>query len=192
MDRARITGKTFRVHLVRDPETGAVTSFGTDRLRGQQMSAGHAEYLEALHAKADVMRFVGGIRDATESAAWLDRNLAHWEEHHFGQWMLRDLDDQLIGRGGLRTIDPCVGEDLIEVGYILQRNAWGAGLATEATAAFVEIASTIHGLTELGGLTLEGNLASTRVLEKNGFAFERWVDHAVGRHQFLRRVEPAR
>jgi RimJ/RimL family protein N-acetyltransferase len=37
-----------------------------------------------------------------------------------------------------------------------------------------------------GVITAEGNDASTRVLEKCGFQFERWVEHASGPHKFLR------
>lgn len=41
-------------------------------------------------------------------------------------------------------------------------------------------------LDQLGAITLQGNDASTKVLTKCGFVFERWVDHPVGPHKFLR------
>ncbi|MGI9604196.1 MAG: GNAT family N-acetyltransferase, partial [Acidimicrobiales bacterium] len=91
------------------------------------------------------------------------------------------------GRGGLRWIDDCVGERLVEVGYIFERAAWGQGHATEVTGVFVTLAENHYGLEQLGAITLIGNDASTRVLEKNGFVFERWVHPELGPHKFLRR-----
>ena len=167
-------------------EDGAVTSFATERLRAERMTAAHANYLAELHLDAEVMANIGGVRDAAHSAEWLDRNLAHWREHRFGQWMFRDADDHLVGRGGLRWIDPCVNERIVEVGYVFQRSAWGAGLATEATVAIVTIASEHYGLTQLGAITAEGNDASSRVLTKCGFEFERVVQHDLGPHRFFR------
>lgn len=100
----------------------------------------------------------------------------------------RGLDGGDLGRGGLRWIDQSVGESLVEVGYVLRQDAWGQGYATEACEAFIQIAAEGYGITELGGITLTGNDASTRVLEKCGFVFERWFEHPGGRCKFLRRV----
>ena len=134
------------------------------------------------------LRMIGGVRDAQRSAAWLERNLAHWDDDRFGQWMLRDQTNQLGGRGGLRWIDPCVNERIVEVGYVFQRSAWGIGLATEATTAIIHIARDAYRLPELGAITLEGNDASSRVLTKCGFVYERTVTHDIGPHRFFRLV----
>jgi [ribosomal protein S5]-alanine N-acetyltransferase len=174
------------VHVEWQAEAGVVTTFSTSRLRAERMTIEHEQYLAGLHRDPEVMALIGGIRDAAQSAVWLQQNLAHWADNGFGQWMLRDESDELVGRGGLRWIDPCVGEQIVEVGYVLQRSAWGAGLATEATTAIIDVAFDYYAMPQLGGITLEGNDASTRVLEKCGFVFERWVMHPVGRHRFLR------
>ena len=130
------------------------------------------------------------VRSEAETATWIRTNLGHWTEHQFGQWRLTSLEGEDLGRGGLRWIDRSVGEPLVEVGYVLQRSAWGNGYATEVCAAFIEVAATHYGIRELGAITLKGNDASTRVLEKCGFAFERWVEHPVGSHKFLRYRQP--
>lgn len=115
-------------------ESSVATAFRTARLRAEQMTVDHAEYLVALHSDPEVMAMIGGTRSEEESAVWLRRNVEHWMDHGFGQWMLRDASGELVGRGGLRWIDPSVGEQIVEVGYVLQRSAWGTGLATEATS----------------------------------------------------------
>ena len=149
------------------------------------MTEQHAEYLAALHADPEVMAMIGGIRTDEQSTVWLGHNLDHWAKNGFGQWMLRDTTGQLIGRAGLRWIDPSVGERIVEVGYVLQRSAWGYGLATEATAAIVAIARDRYLLAELGAIVLKGNDRSTHVLKRCGFVFERWIAHPVGPHQFF-------
>jgi RimJ/RimL family protein N-acetyltransferase len=175
------------VGMLRNTRTvdGVVVAFETERLAARMMTAFDAAYLNDLHLDPEVMATVGGVRDREASETWLSANLDHWTTHGFGQRML-DRDNVCIGRGGLRKIDACVGEDLTEVGYVIGRAHWGNGYATEAARAFIEIATGHCGLHQLGAITLKGNDASTRVLEKCGFVFERWVDHRVGPHKFLR------
>ncbi len=117
----------------------AVAGFQTDRISARRMEADDASYLEGLHSDAEVMATVGGVRSAADSGAWLAANLDHWGSFGFGQWML-DVGGLCVGRGGLRQIDSCVGEDLVEVGYVIGRPHWGRGYATEATTALLDVA----------------------------------------------------
>ena len=167
----------------------AVTTFSTERLRAERLTSAHAEYLAALDRDPDVTAWLGGLRTPEESAEWLARNLAHWDDNGFGPWMLRDATTgQLVGRVALRWIDPSVGEEIVEVGYALQRSAWGAGLATEAARGVITVARDRYGMAQLGAITLDHNRASIRVIEKCGFRFERLVDHPAGVHRFFRLV----
>jgi RimJ/RimL family protein N-acetyltransferase len=60
-----------------------------------------------------------------------------------------------------------------EVGYLLASRHHGRGLATEALAAVVAEVTGRGGVPALVGIVDEPNVASIRVLEKCGFAFER-------------------
>lgn len=164
---------------------GAVVGFETERLTARKMSALDLDYLTNLHLDPQVMTTIGGVRSPSDTTSWLATNLDHWETFGFGQWMF-DEDRVCVGRGGLRMIDDSVGENLVEVGYVFGQAHWGKGYATEVTLACLEIAVEHYGLNHLGAITLEGNDASTRVLEKCGFEFCRWVDHSSGPHKFLR------
>ena len=168
-----------------DPTTSQVVRFSAPRLQGVRLKPSDAATLRQLYADPEVMEMIGGVRSSEASDAWLTRNLADWDREGFGQWMLRTAMGP-IGRGGLRRIDPCVGEDLVEVGYVLARESWGHGYATEATLVFVELARSHFGFDQLGAITLEDNASSVRVLEKCGFTFERSVDHDIGLHRFYR------
>ena len=49
------------------------------------------------------MALLGGVRDAAQTAAYMERNLAHWDTFGFGLWLLRDAaTDIVVGRALLR------------------------------------------------------------------------------------------
>ena len=174
---------------VRNVETHdrRVTGFNTDRLTARPLDSSDDGWLAELHSDPDVMATIGGVRTHTESAEWLAANLEHWDNHGFGQWTLTERSGgTLVGRGGLRLIDPSVGEPLVEIGYTLARRSWHQGYATEAARAFITIAFDHYDLDQLGAITLDTNHASQHVLTKVGFSYERDIDHPVGPHRFYR------
>lgn len=69
-----------------------------------------------------------------------------------------------------------------EVGYLLQRDAWGQGYATEAAAAVVNAAITQLGMHRIIATCAPENAASARILEKLGMRRE---GH-LRRHMWLR------
>jgi [ribosomal protein S5]-alanine N-acetyltransferase len=174
------------VNSDRDDDAITVAMFSTPRLHAERMTRDHADYLAEMNRDPEVMATLGGVRTPEASAEFLRRNLEHWDHNGFGQWMFRDATDQLVGRGGLRWIDPSVGEQIVEVGYAFQRSAWGMGYATEATIAVIEVARNRYGMQQLGAIALDTNTASIRVLTKCGFTFEREVMHPAGPHRFFR------
>jgi RimJ/RimL family protein N-acetyltransferase len=56
-------------------------------------------------------------------------------------------------------------------GYVLAKDAWGAGIATETLGAMVALAQGL-GVRRLYALCHPGHGASVRVLEKGGFSRE--------------------
>jgi RimJ/RimL family protein N-acetyltransferase len=59
-----------------------------------------------------------------------------------------------------------------EVGYWIAEPFWGRGIASAALGRATMYAYTSLGLERLQAMVFEGNAASVRVLEKNGFEFE--------------------
>ena len=92
--------------------------------------------------------------------------LEHWEERGYGLWAVESRPDgALMGRCGLQfQLDICE----VEVGYILGREFWGKGFATEAGRASVRYGFDELGLESVAGITNVENKASQRVLEKLG------------------------
>ena len=67
----------------------------------------------------------------------------------------------------------------VELGYLLLTESWSQGVMTEATRQICEIAFDELDIIRISSLVYSPNIASQRVLEKNGFAFEGCMKKAV-------------
>lgn len=148
-------------------------SFTTDRLQAERLTADHLAEIRRMHRDPAVMAHLGGVRDEDRTAAYLARNLQHWDEYGFGLWILREKSGgDPIGRAVLRHL-LVEGVDEVEVGYALYQPFWGRGLATEVTRACLALGRRHLGLTAIVAVTSPANLASQHVLRKSGLAYER-------------------
>lgn len=86
---------------------------------------------------------------ATDATALTAAFVAHWDQHGYGVFAVRDrTTGRFVGRCGLRYLPKL---DAVELLYALRADAWGRGLATEAARAF-----TYDGLERVGLPTLIG------------------------------------
>ena len=116
----------------------------------------------------------------------LAAKVEHWNRHGFGMWLLRDRDTaEMVGRGGLQYTYTA-GLNDVEAGWAIIPERWGQGLATELAHACVDVAFQQLALLEIVAFTLPDNLASRRVMEKSGFAYEREIVHAGLPHVLYR------
>lgn len=120
---------------------------------------------------------------------FLQAQAAHWEEHGYGNWAVVPRGQaEIAGWAGLWFISE-TGET--EVGYLLGRDYWGKGYATEAARAAVADGFERCGLEQIIGLTHPENIASQRVLVKCGM---RLLDQApywgMLMNRYLGRVTP--
>lgn len=162
-------------------------SFSTLRLRARRLSADDLPEVHRFHQDRRAMAHLGGVRDLAASAAYLARNLAHWETYGFGLWLLRRAEaPEIVGRACLRhlAIDDV---DEIELGYGFYPACWGQGLATEVALACVGIGFDRLDARSLVALTRPTNVASRRVLSKAGLQFERHIRLEGERHALFRR-----
>ncbi|MDA9411696.1 GNAT family N-acetyltransferase [Bradyrhizobium sp. CCBAU 45384] len=150
--------------------------FSTDRLTAEKLREGHLADLVALHLDPDVSRYLGGVRSAEVTKAYVATNVAHWDRHGFGLWTLRTKDGAFAGRAGIRHI-PVDGVDEIEIAYTFRRELWGQGLASEIATALTDIGLSQLKLPSLIGLVSLEHGVSRRVLEKAGYALEKHTTH---------------
>lgn len=109
-----------------------------------------------------------------QSAARLERDLAHWHKHGFGRWAL-ELGDHRIGFGGLAHKDGIEG---LSISYHLHPDFWRRGFAAEFVEEALRIAFEVIGAPRVVGLVRPANPASRAVLERTGFTFEGEVQFA--------------
>lgn len=148
--------------------------FATERLIAERLSERHLADLVALHLDPDVSRYLGGVRTAEATQAYLAAATEHWKRHGFGLWALRTRDGAFAGRAGIRrALVEGVAE--FEILYTLKRDCWGRGLASEIVSALIEIARTELKSPSLVALIVVGNDASCRVIGKAGFSRERTI-----------------
>jgi len=165
----------------------ACERFMTERLVADRFTAEHEDMLLKLHQDPEATRTLGGKRTREEVHSMVERFVTHWSEHGYGVWLLEDrISERFCGRGGLQhaTVG---GRDEVEVLYAFMPPFWGHGLATEFTAAVLDVAAADVGLDDVVAYTTPGNIASRRVMEKNGFVFEGDIVHAGLPHVLYRR-----
>jgi len=147
----------------------------TPRLMLRHLEPRDLEALAALYADPDIRRhYPDGVRTLDETREELEwfRN-GHPERPELGLWAtIQKPTARFIGRCGLLpwTLD---GLDEVEVAYLIDKTAWGQGLATEAAAAIARHAHERLRIARLICLILPGNVASRRVAEKIGMRYER-------------------
>lgn len=107
----------------------------TARLRLRPVRQRDFDSLYAMFNDPDVMRFYPGLRDRAQTQEWIDWNASAWEKHATGFFALERLeDDAFVGQCGPLPQEVDDRFDY-EVAYLLAREHWGRGYATEAARA---------------------------------------------------------
>jgi RimJ/RimL family protein N-acetyltransferase len=147
----------------------------TARLVLRPFRADDVDAQAAMMDDAEVMRHLGGQPIAREDA-WrkLLCGAGLWSLFGYGYWAIeRRSDGALIGQVGFadfkRDVEPSV-EGLPEAGWLLGRDAFGQGYATEAVQAALGWADEVLQAPETVAIINSDNAPSIRVAEKCGFA----------------------
>jgi RimJ/RimL family protein N-acetyltransferase len=141
-----------------------VTTLTTDRLTLRAWRDDDLDAYAAITADPEVMRFMGGPLDRADAWRQMAFITGHWELRGFGLWVV-EREGELIGRIGLLNPEGWPG---LEVGWLLGRQAWGNGYATEAARAAVEYAWRELGVQQLISLIAPDNTASAAVAGRLG------------------------
>lgn len=145
--------------------------FETERLLIRPYTTEDLPFLESLVSDPRVVRYIGNGKPRTKEGARLffNWNLSHMkEEQPLGlQLLVEKASGEPIGHAGLvpQDIDDVTE---LEVGYWIAPAYWGKGFATEAAAAFQELAFDHLNENRIIALIYPENIASCRVAEKLG------------------------
>jgi ribosomal-protein-alanine N-acetyltransferase len=155
-------------------------SLETERLTLRRPAADDAAAIfERYAGDLEVTRYLGwprhrSIEDARAFVAFSDAEWARWPA---GPCLIFDrATSQLLGGTGLAFET----SERAMTGYVLARDAWGRGYATEALRAMVDLARELR-VTRLYALCHTAHRPSWHVLEKCGFVREGVLP---GAHEF--------
>jgi RimJ/RimL family protein N-acetyltransferase len=127
---------------------------------------------ERILGNSEVMRYVfQGVPMTQERAAEVMRKFFTFGDTLTGISVIAERPGgDLIGFGGLF---PCaaLGEDDLEIGFVLAPHAWGRGIATEIGAAQLAFGFERLDCRRLLGLVDPANKPSIHVLQKLGFRY---------------------
>ena len=121
-------------------------------------------------ADAVVTRWLAWPRETsvTEAEGFIGFSDAEWNRWPGGPYLIeRRADGMLLGGTGFGFETPFRAQ----TGYVLARDAWGQGFATEALRAVVELTPSL-GVVRLQAFCHVDHAASAHVLEKCGFTRE--------------------
>jgi RimJ/RimL family protein N-acetyltransferase len=140
----------------------------TSRLILRQPVADDAASIFRRYASdPEVTRFLGWPRHTrvSDTDSFLILSASEWARWPAGPLLIESrTDGTLLGSTGLAFESP----QRASTGYVLARDAWGSGFASEALAAVVKLARAA-GVTHLYALCHPSHAASIRVLERCDF-----------------------
>lgn len=156
------------------PDPLAALPLQTARLTLRDFVADDWLAVHSYAADADVSRYMEwGPNDATTTRAYIERVLVTQQEaprHNFELAIALRADGRLIGGCGIHVSSPRNREGWI--GYVLRRDCWGQGYASEAARALLGFGFGPLGLHRIFATCDPRNLASARVMEKIGMRHE--------------------
>ena len=143
----------------------------TPRLVLTMWDKGDAEVIRQLHSTIETTRYLSGAAPWTLEKA--EERLNSWfgEQARDGTTkykLLRRDDGRFIGRAGFSRFHQESGRGEFELGYSIQKDAWGNGYATEIAGALAHWFFKRGFARQFIAFTHPQNVASQRVLRKIG------------------------
>ena len=158
-----------------------IEAFETERLIHRPLTADDLDPLARLYADGETMRYLGqGIpRSREETREVIAFILDQYRTEGLGLFAtIEKATGRLVGRCGI-IVWHIQGVMETEVAYLIDRECWGRGYASEAAGAFVQRAR-VHPAWPTAYLVAfisPGNRASIRVAEKIGLSF--WKERTL-------------
>ena len=115
----------------------------------------------------EVTRFLSWPRHRSidDTRTFIQFSDAAWCSHAAGPYLIESRSGLLLGSTGLEF----TAAHQAATGYVLARDAWGQGYATEALIAMIDVARKLS-IRELHAVCHAKHTVSQRVLQKCGFS----------------------
>lgn len=152
----------------------------TERLILRPLSIFDADDMYEYASREDLTRFLlwsphASVFHTKEYLAYIEQR---YKTSDFYDWAITLADTgKMIGTAGFTRID--CPNDCGEIGYVLNPDYHGRGIATEAAARIVQFGFEELGLHRIEAKFMRGNDASLRVMQKLGMTFEGYHEDAM-------------
>ncbi|MFV0387652.1 MAG: GNAT family N-acetyltransferase [Pyrinomonadaceae bacterium] len=166
----------------------------SERLILRRFTNKDIDALFAHRSDSEVMVHLGGVQKRNMVVARVETYNNYFDAHGYAMCaMIWKKTGEFIGVGGLQQL---FDDGEVEVGYTLEKEFWGRGIATECTLACLHFGFTKAALETIGAQTSSRNMVSLRVLEKCGFTIEgetvqfgeKWFRLKITKQTWKRRV----
>ncbi|BAY34464.1 putative acetyltransferase [Nostoc carneum NIES-2107] len=149
-------------------------SIETKRLILREFQPQDLHQLAPILANPQVMKFsLTGILSSVQTQEKINSFITSYKTFGFGKWaVIYKESNQLIGYCGI-AIEQIDNVTEREIGYRLDPNFWGKGLATEAASATIQYGFKQFKFPDIIGIVNPANTASVRVIEKIGMRYEK-------------------
>ena len=144
----------------------------TARLRLRAFTLEDIDGLWRIARDPEVMRHIGiGVPFTREETLYNLTNIVRaFHRRGYGRWALEKKDGGgLIGYCGLAHGSEEIGVELV---YLLAREEWGKGIATEAASATLRYGFEALGFDSIAAVTRPDNWRSRHVMERLSMRFE--------------------
>ena len=152
----------------------------TERLTLRRMRVGDAEDMYEYARRSEVSRYLlwSPHPNVYYTRDYLRYIATRYAAGSFYDWALVHKETgRMIGTCGFTTFD--CPNDAAEIGYVLNPDYRGQGLAPEAVRAILDYGFEKLQLHRVEARFIEGNTASLRVMEKVGMRFEGYRREAM-------------
>ncbi|MDU6522493.1 GNAT family N-acetyltransferase [Enterococcus devriesei] len=142
----------------------------TKRLYLRELQESDLPALKKILQDEETMTAYEGAFDDQMVQIWLDKQLMNYQRDGFGLWavVLKETEE-MIGQCGL-TWQLVETDQVLEIGYLFQREFWHQGYAIEAAQACKKYAFEKLQVQEIFSIIRDTNRASKKVAERNGMS----------------------
>ncbi len=140
----------------------------TPRLVLRELDPDDLDFVAAMLADPEVMRYWPRPYSREEAEDWVRRQRERYARDGYGYWLaVERATGRPVGQAGLLAVE-VDGIEEVALGYMIHRPFWRRGYATEAAAACLHVGFVELGLERVVADVDPDNAASVRVLEKVG------------------------
>ena len=147
--------------------------FETEHLKVRKFEIEDAQCLYENHLEEEVKKWIPNesYADIEETKGAINFYVDCVNNNHLPYVLAVELKEtgELIGDTGINEVEG--GSNEVEIGYGICKKHSGKGYATELVKAMTEFSVETFEINVLYGRVMNGNNASIRVLEKNGYEF---------------------